>query len=156
MDERPSDPHIDTVNILIGEWAVKEKLITLEQLRLGLAEQLRDLGPDGTPSRSLGGVLLSLGFLTPSQLTSLLNRQHLRTRDPGTAARERSLLGQILVRRGQVRIEQVAEALCIQKELQDDGRSLVPRLGEIFITLDYATAEQIREALLTQEQARVA
>lgn len=154
MATEESDSRIDTVNILIGELAVKEKLVTLDQLRRALDEQARELDVQGCPKRSLGQILVSLGFLSNERLAPLLHRLHERTRNPATAFRERSLLGQLLIRGGAVGVAQVADCLRIQRELQDDARAAVPRLGELLVREGHTTPARIQEALAAQEKAR--
>ena len=66
----PTSPIADPSDLLLGRVAVAAKLISMEQLALATREQ-------GRPGsiRSLGDVLVELGYLTPTTLTKALDLQ---------------------------------------------------------------------------------
>jgi len=70
----------DKADFRLGRLAVREHLLTEEQLQEALLEQAREMAP-GRLHRQLGLVLVSLGFLTVKNLAYLLVEQEkLRTR----------------------------------------------------------------------------
>ena len=65
-----TSPTNETPDLLLGRVAVAAKLITMEQLTIAARAQ----GRQG-PKRSLGEILVELGYLTPAALTKALNLQ---------------------------------------------------------------------------------
>ena len=60
--------------LLLGNMALKARLITPDQLRLALGDQARDLDQGKAP-RQLGVILLARGWLSEEQVMSLLREQ---------------------------------------------------------------------------------
>ncbi len=60
--------------LLLGNMALRARLITPEQLRTALGDQARDLAQGKAP-RQIGLVLLAHGWLSEAQLLELLREQ---------------------------------------------------------------------------------
>jgi hypothetical protein len=112
-----------------GELLVDEALITPDQLTEALRVQ-RTLA-NYTP---LGEVLMMRGWLTRTQLTSLLRRH-----------RKRARLGDLLVRAKRITPEQLQTALARQQQVRQP-------LGRTLMALGYVTEITMREALCAQMQ----
>jgi hypothetical protein len=83
----------------IGTLLVQEGLLTEEQLAQGLAAQKAS-----SPGLPLGRICVDLGFLSPTQLGTVLSKHH-----------ERLLLGELLEHLGLITPDQLQEALTHQK-----------------------------------------
>ena len=110
-----------------GELLVDEALITPDQL----SEALRVQSTMGTYT-PLGQILLNRGWLTRTQLSSLLRRH-----------RKRARLGELLVRAKRITPEQLQTALARQQQIRQP-------LGRTLMALGYVTEETMREALCAQ------
>jgi hypothetical protein len=110
-----------------GELLVEEGLITPDQL----AEALRVQSTLNTYI-PIGRILMMRGFITRTQLTTMLGRH-----------RKRARLGELLVRSKRITQEQLDTALARQKQVKQ-------QLGRILIDLKYLTEETMREALCGQ------
>jgi hypothetical protein len=111
----------------LGELLIQEKLVTEEQLDEALRVQstLKTYLP-------LGQILMMRGWLTRTQLTTVLRRH-----------RKRARLGEMLVRSERITPEQLETALARQKQVRQP-------LGRTLISLGYLTEETMREALCAQ------
>jgi hypothetical protein len=111
----------------LGELLIQEKLVTPEQLDEALRVQstLKTYLP-------LGQILMMRGWLTRTQLTTVLRRH-----------RKRARLGEMLVRSGRITPEQLETALARQKQVRQP-------LGRTLMSLGYLTEETMREALCGQ------
>ena len=110
-----------------GEVLIAEKLITPEQLQEALRVQstLETYIP-------VGQILMMRGWLTRSQLTTMLKRH-----------RKRARLGELLIKAKRITPEQLDSALARQKQLKQP-------LGRTLMALGYVTEETMREALCSQ------
>ncbi len=111
----------------LGELLIQEKLVTEEQLDEALRVQstLKTYIP-------LGQILMMRGWLTRTQLTTVLRRH-----------RKRARLGEMLVRSERITPEQLETALARQKQVRQP-------LGRTLMSLGYLTEETMREALCAQ------
>jgi type IV pilus assembly protein PilB len=112
-----------------GELLVDEALITPDQL----AEALR-VQSTLAAYTPLGEVLMMRGWLTRTQLTSLLRRH-----------RKRARLGDLLVRAKRITPEQLQTALARQHHIRQP-------LGRTLMALGYVTEVTMREGLCAQMQ----
>ena len=110
-----------------GELLIEEKLITPEHLR----EALRVQGTLETYI-PVGQILMMHGWLTRTQLTTMLRRH-----------RKRARLGELLVKAKRITPEQLETALARQKQRREP-------LGRTLMALGYLTEETMREALCSQ------
>lgn len=127
--------------LLLGEIAVREKLVTRTQLDAALTAQ------DRAPNRRIGQVLVERGYLRPDQVEWALARQ-----------RERfvpTLLGPVLISRSLATEFQVHEGLRLQGRLSELGIRPVPRLGEILVKRGALTAAALDAAIEIQSLKRL-
>ncbi|HXG62782.1 MAG TPA: serine/threonine-protein kinase [Planctomycetota bacterium] len=134
-------------DLLLGKIALREGLVTKEQLFDCLQAQERN------PSRSLGSILISRGYLRQEDVDRLvrLQKQAFET-DPSSGAPRRRgpLFGKILVDRGLATEYQVNECLRLQGRMAELGIQPVPALGEILIRRGYLDREAVETALQLQ------
>ncbi|HTF57534.1 MAG TPA: protein kinase [Planctomycetota bacterium] len=129
-------------DLLLGRIAVRESLLTREQLYDCLTAQERN------PARKLGRIMVARGYLKQADLDKLLELQRrLVAVAPGPKG---SLLGQILIERGLATDFQVNEALRLQGRLIDLGIVPLPRLGEILVKRGYIKRDSVETALQFQ------
>ena len=74
----PGDPGDKTV-----DRALKQGLITPEQLAEARSEQAREVAGGRAAPRSLVNILLTLGYLTPEQVSSLHEKEPVNPRRSG-------------------------------------------------------------------------
>ncbi len=131
---------------LVGRIALREGIITKEQLYDCLVAQERN------PSKTLGQILVSRGYLKEADIEKLLALQKKAMNDAGfgTQAARGSLLGRILVEKGLATEYQVNECLRLQARLSDIGINPVPQLGEILVKRGYVKRDAVEAALQMQ------
>ena len=135
-------------DLLIGKIALREGAITREQLFDCLQAQERN------PSRSLGSIMISRGYLTGENVDRLVELQK-KAFEPaapdGAALNRRAVLfGKILVDRGLATEYQVNECLRLQGRMADLGITPVPQLGEILLRRSYVDKGAVETALQLQ------
>jgi type II secretion system (T2SS) protein E len=113
--------------VRLGDLLIQEKLVTQEQIDEALRVQstLKTYVP-------LGQILMMRGWLTRTQLTTVLRRH-----------RKRARLGEMLVRTKRITEAQLETALAQQKQMRQP-------LGRVLMSLGYLTEETMREALCAQ------
>jgi hypothetical protein len=111
----------------LGELLVEDRLITAAQLEAALA--LQSVATSYVP---LGQLLITAKALTRKQLTAALARY-----------KNRSRLGEILLKSGDITDQQLRTALACQQHAHI-------RLGEALIKTGYITERHLRDALCTQ------
>ncbi len=134
-------------NLLIGKIALGEGLVTRGQLYDCLIAQERN------PSRPLGAIMVSRGYLKNDELDYVLDLQRRAFEAPpdGPAAPTgNALFGRILVDRGLATEYQVNECLRLQGRLAELGIKPLPLLGEILVSRGYLTREAVESALQLQ------
>ena len=135
-------------DLLIGKIALREGLITREQLFDCLQAQERN------PSRSLGSIMISRGYLTGENVDRLveLQKKAFESAAPDGAASNRRavLFGKILVDRGLATEYQVNECLRLQGRMAELGITPVPQLGEILARRNYVNKDAVETALQLQ------
>ncbi|MFN3486610.1 MAG: hypothetical protein ACK44W_14170, partial [Planctomycetota bacterium] len=117
-------------DLLLGKIALREGLVTKEQLFDCLQAQERN------PSRSLGSILVSRGYLRQEDVDRLIRLQKQAFEadsGSGLPRRRGPLFGKILVDRGLATEYQVNECLRLQGRMAELGIQPVPALGEILI-----------------------
>jgi hypothetical protein len=133
----------------LGRFLLERRLVTEEQLEVGIAQH-------EWSGRPLAEVLVALGFVSettvaqghsetelPAAPASLqISGEAPRASDAPTA-RERTLLGQVLLEHGRLTEEQ------LQTSLVEQERSGRP-LGEVLITLGFVSEPIVAQALATQ------
>ncbi|HXX93007.1 MAG TPA: hypothetical protein VEN81_05200, partial [Planctomycetota bacterium] len=134
-------------DLLFGKIAVREGAITREQLFDCLQAQERN------PSRSLGSIMVSRGYLRNEDVDRLveLQRRAFEAASEGSSPNRRTaLIGKILVDRGLATEYQVNECLRLQGRMAELGIKPVPQLGEILLRRNYVDPETVETALQLQ------
>jgi serine/threonine protein kinase len=135
-------------DLLMGKIALREGLVTREQLFDCLQAQERN------PSKSLGSILVSRGYLKQEDVERLLQLQKraFDGRPDGPAARPPRgvLFGKILVDRGLATEYQVNECLRLQGRMGELGIQPIPQLGEILLRRGYINQDGVETALQLQ------
>jgi serine/threonine protein kinase/predicted RNA-binding Zn-ribbon protein involved in translation (DUF1610 family) len=134
-------------DLLMGKIALREGLVTREQLFDCLQAQERN------PSKSLGSILVSRGYLKQEDVARLLDLQKRAFDAPpeGTAPNRRAaLFGKILVDRGLATEYQVNECLRLQGRMAELGIKPVPQLGEVLLRRGYLDKDGVETALQLQ------
>jgi len=120
---------------LLGRLLLQAKRITPKKLYLALQEQARS-------ERKLGEALLRLGYITQSELDSVLAfQQYQSSRQIAGPIR----LGEILVATGQVTREQLEDTLGRQKLCN-------AKIGKVLVEAGYAQPRQIANGLKLQNK----
>jgi serine/threonine protein kinase/DNA-directed RNA polymerase subunit RPC12/RpoP len=138
----------DRGDLLIGKIALREGLITREQLFDCLQAQERN------PSRSIGSIMISRGYLRQEDVDRLVEIQK-RAFDAapsgdGAPNRRSILIGKLLADRGLATEYQVNECLRLQGRMAELGIKPVPQLGEILLRRNYVNKEALETALQLQ------
>ncbi len=138
-------------DLLIGKIAHREGLISREQLYDCLIAQERN------PSKSLGSLMVSRGYLKNEDMQRLLDLQKRAFEEAAespAADRPSALFGQLLADHGLATEYQVNEALRLQGRMSELGIRPVPPLGEILVRRDYLKKEAVETALQIQNMHR--
>jgi hypothetical protein len=134
---------LDTRGLVLGEIAVREKLLTREQLDECLAYQ------EGIRYAStLGEVMVKLGFVRPEYVTALLERQQQAIEGYEKLISVSGLFGRIAVQRGFVTEAQLAHCIRTQMRLEAEGQRR--RIGWIMVREKLLTLEQFWEIISAQ------
>ena len=133
----------------LGRFLLERRFVTEEQLEVGIAQH-------EWSGRPLAEVLVALGFVSETTVAQARSETELPVpaaspkisgetpRTPGApTARERTLLGQVLLEHGRLTEEQ------LQTSLVEQERSGRP-LGEVLITLGFVSEPIVAQALATQ------
>ncbi len=133
-------------DFLLGRIALREKLMTKEQLYDCLVAQERN------PSKSLGSIMITRGYMKSEDVDRLLTLQQQDIEQTGDARPEArgALLGKILIEKGLATEYQVNECLRLQGQLADVGIKPIPPLGAIMIKRNYLKKDAVETALQLQ------
>jgi serine/threonine protein kinase len=134
-------------DLLIGKIALREGLLTREQLYDCILAQERN------PSKSLGGIMISRGYLRNEDLDRLLDLQKRafdNTVEGQAPNRTSVLLGKLLVDRGLATEYQINECLRLQARMAEVGIKPVPQLGEVLTRRGYLDKGAVETALQLQ------
>jgi hypothetical protein len=134
---------LDTRGLVIGELAVRDRLITREQL----ASVVRTQEQDGF-SRPLGSLMLERSYLTRDQLDDLLRRQRQVLNEYEKTLSVSGLFGRIAIERGFITERDLAEAIRRQLSLDGEGKRL--RIGQILIRMKALSPLQFWEIIHSQ------
>ncbi len=135
--------------LLIGQIALERGLLTQDQLR-----QCLDLQAGQPNPKSLGVLLVELGFLTEAQISLLCEEQKRRLAEEvatAPAPKDEAAFGRLLVKAGHTSQERVNEALRAQQDLAE--RNVRKRLGELLVEAGHVSPDQVRAVLRTQGKA---
>ncbi|RPH51282.1 MAG: response regulator [Planctomycetota bacterium] len=127
--------------LLLGSLAVRQGLVTRDQVREALAVQ------DHDPSRRIGDLLFERFYLSASGLDRILE---LQVQAFGGQDNAGELLGRLVVSRRLATEYQIRDALRLQGRMIEAGLSPVPRLGEILVKRGILTREGLAAVLELQ------
>ena len=134
---------LDTRGLVIGELAVREKLLTRDQL-----EDIIALQEKSKFSQPLGALMLEKKLLTKHQLDSLLRRQKEALAEYEKAVAVSGLFGRIAIERGYISEHDLAGAIREQLALDGEGQRL--KIGQILIRLKSMTLIQFWDIIHAQ------
>lgn len=119
---------LDTRGLVIGELAVRDRLITREQL-----EDVVALQSKGGFSQPLGSLMLERKLLSKEQLDNLLKRQKEALLEYEKALSVSGLFGRIAIEVGMITEKQLAEAIRRQLALDFEGKHT--KIGQILLAM---------------------
>jgi predicted RNA-binding Zn-ribbon protein involved in translation (DUF1610 family) len=134
---------LDTRGLVIGELAVRENLITRDQL-----ERVVSIQEDRGFSQPLGALMLEQKLLTHPQLEDLLKRQRQALSQYERSVSVSGLFGRIAIERGYITERELAEA--IRRQLALDGEGKRVKIGQILIRMKAMTLIQFWEIIHAQ------
>jgi hypothetical protein len=139
MLEPRENPH------LIGQIALEEGHITPAQLESAIVKQAAR-----SPSPPLGRLLVESGALSEAQLAQVVRIQETRFEQLAADPARGGLFGQLAVRLGYLKQDQLHDALREQQASGRAGTSLL--LGQLLLRRKALNAEQYLEILRRQER----
>jgi hypothetical protein len=134
---------LDTRGLVIGELAVREQLLTREQL-----DDVVALQEKSKFSQPLGALMLERKLLSKAQLDSLLRRQKQALADYEKTVSVSGLFGRIAIERGHITEHELAAA--IRHQLALDGEGKRHKIGQILIHMKALTLIQFWEIIHAQ------
>lgn len=134
---------LDTRGLVIGELAVREKLITREQLDHVISLQERR-----GFSQPLGALMLEQKLLTHLQLDSLLRQQKSSLSEFEREVSVSGLFGRIAIERGFITEKELSEAIRRQLALNAEGQR--PKIGQILVSMKSMSLVQFWEIIHAQ------
>jgi hypothetical protein len=119
---------LDTRGLVIGELAVRDHLISRDQL-----DDIVDLQQKSNFSQPLGSLMLERKLLTKTQLDSLLQRQKEALHDYERALSVSGLFGRIAIEVGLITEQQLSTA--IRRQLTLDFQGKRTKIGQILLAM---------------------
>jgi serine/threonine-protein kinase len=138
----------DRNELLVGQIALNNRLITREQLDFCLSMQ-----ESGLTELPLGELLYEQGFLTREQLDKILEAHEKVLNDPvrqSNVKKKDVLFGRMVVASGLASQDAVNSCLRQQEHLHKQGR--FQNLGEILVEKGILTVEQVKDVLKKQQK----
>ncbi|HEY3227114.1 MAG TPA: hypothetical protein VGK61_09000 [Planctomycetota bacterium] len=139
------------MDALLGRIAVDRGLITEAQL----AKMLAKAGDGLEGERPLADVLKEMGLVDDRGLAELVDERERRVRAMGpedVVTQDELEIGQLLVKHNRATQNQINKCLEIQEKLAREGRTPLPRLGELLVNHGYVDARTIDELLRLQRR----
>lgn len=134
---------LDTRGLVIGELAVREKILMREQL-----DALVGLQQSRGYAQPLGALMIEQGLVTHDQLESLLRRQKQALADYERSLSVSGLFGRIAIERGFIGEKELSNAIRQQLELDYEGKRL--KIGQILIRMKAMSPVQFWEIIHAQ------
>jgi hypothetical protein len=134
---------LDTRGLVIGELAVRDRLISRDQLEDVVAVQQK-----GGFSQPLGSLMLERKLLTRPQLDGLLKRQKQVLQDYEKTLSVSGLFGRIAIELGMIGEKQLAEA--IRRQLANDFDGKHTKIGQILLSMKAIKPAQFWEVIHSQ------
>lgn len=140
---------LDTRGLVIGELAVRDRLISRDQLEDVVAVQQK-----GGFTQPLGSLMLERKLLTRPQLDGLLQRQKQALQDYEKTLSVSGLFGRIAIELGMIGEKQLAEA--IRRQLAFDFEGKHTKIGQILLSMKALSPSQFWEVIRSQGAFRCA
>jgi hypothetical protein len=140
---------LDTRGLVIGELAVRDRLISRDQL-----EDVVGLQAKGGFSQPLGSLMLERKLLSKEQLDALLKRQKEALLDYERALSVSGLFGRIAIEVGMITEKQLAEAIRRQLALDYEGKHT--KIGQILLSMKAISPSGFWEIIRAQGTFRCA
>jgi hypothetical protein len=134
---------LDTRGLVIGELAVRDRLISRDQL-----EDVVQVQQKGGFNQPLGSLMLERKLLTRTQLDSLLQRQKDVLKEYEKTLSVSGLFGRIAIEVGLIDERQLAGA--IRRQLEADFEGKHTKIGQILLSMKALTPEQFWEVIHSQ------
>jgi hypothetical protein len=134
---------LDTRGLVIGELAVRDRLISRDQLEDVVAVQQK-----GGYSQPLGSLMLERKLLSRPQLDGLLKRQKQALQDYEKTLSVSGLFGRIAIELGMIGERQLAEAIRRQLALDFEGKPT--KIGQILLSMKSISPAQFWEVIHSQ------
>lgn len=147
--------------LLLGQIAVEKGFLTRAQLAEVIKEQTGSttdpnatISPSKAP-RPLGTLLLSKGFLKEQDLVALMEEQTRRLeaiRNCQNLQKVEYLFGQLLVKNNLATMLQINKCLEIQIKMAEQGKTPIPRLGELLVDHGFVDKKTVADVLKMQDK----
>ena len=134
---------LDTRGLVIGELAVRDRLISRDQL-----EDVVDVQQKSGFSQPLGSLMLERKLLTKTQLDGLLQRQKQVLQEYEKTLSVSGLFGRIAIEIGLINEKQLAEA--IRRQLAADFEKKHTKIGQILLAMKAISPTQFWEVIHSQ------
>jgi hypothetical protein len=134
---------LDTRGLVIGELAVRDRLISRDQL-----EDVVRVQQKGGFNQPLGSLMLEQKLLTRPQLDGLLLRQKQALHDYEKILSVSGLFGRIAIELGMIGEKELAEAIRRQLAMDFDGR--LTKIGQILLQMKAISTSQFWEVIHSQ------
>jgi hypothetical protein len=134
---------LDTRGLVIGELAVRDRLISRDQL-----DDVVEVQQKGGFSQPLGSLMLERKLLTKLQLDGLLQRQKQVLQDYEKTLSVSGLFGRIAIEIGLISEKQLSEA--IRRQLTADFEGKHTKIGQILLSMKVITPTDFWEVIHSQ------
>ena len=134
---------LDTRGLVIGELAVRDRLVSRDQL-----DEVVELQQKGGFRQPLGSLMLERKLLSRHQLEDLLKRQKQVLADYEKTLSVSGLFGRIAIELGMITEKQLAEAIRRQLALDFEGKHT--KIGQILLSLRALSPTQFWEVIRSQ------
>ncbi|HVE41298.1 MAG TPA: zinc ribbon domain-containing protein [Planctomycetota bacterium] len=134
---------LDTRGLVIGELAVRDRLISRDQL-----DDVVSVQQKGGFSQPLGSLMLEQRLLTRPQLDGLLQRQKQVLQDYEKILSVSGLFGRIAIELGMIGEKELAEAIRRQLALDFEGKHT--KIGQILLSMKAISPAQFWEVIHSQ------
>ena len=138
---------LDTRGLVIGELAVRDHLISRDQL-----DDVVEVQQRGGFSQPLGSLMLERKLLTRPQLDGLLKRQKQVLQDYEKTLSVSGLFGRIAIELGMISEKQLAEG--IRRQLSNDFEGKHTKIGQILLSMKAIDSAQFWEVIHSQGDFR--
>ena len=134
---------LDTRGLVLGELAVRDRLISREQL-----EDIVELQQKGGFSQPLGSLMLDRNLMSRADLDGLLKRQKQALQDYEKTLSVSGLFGRIAIELGLIDEKDLAQA--IRRQLAADFEGRHTKIGQILLSQKSISLGQFWEVIRAQ------